>query len=71
MVKVWAIYVDKTGVGDYIVEDMKRGGLPNITDINFTDSSKESTATALKENMRSFVCFACSCVSYVDAIGVE
>jgi len=25
--RVWAIYADKTGVGDYNVEDMERGGL--------------------------------------------
>jgi len=53
---IWAIYADKTGVGDYIVEDMTRGGLNNVTGINFTDSSKESMATALKEKMRQATC---------------
>ena len=36
--KVQAIYCDKTGVGDYIVEDMERSGLRNVTGINFTDT---------------------------------
>ena len=63
---VWALYADKTGVGDYIVEDMQRGGLRNVTGINFTDASKESMATALKEKMRSTVCPKCGWKGYVD-----
>jgi len=68
---VWAIYADKTGVGDYIVEDMERGGLRNITGINFTDASKESMATALKEQMRSAVCPSCGWEGYVDTLDGE
>jgi len=64
---VWAIYADKTGVGDYIVEDMENGGLRNVTGINFTDQSKESMATCLKEQMRSAVCTSCGWKGYVDA----
>jgi hypothetical protein len=55
-----AIYPDKTGVGDYIVEDMIRGGLRNVTGINFTDTSKEAMATALKENMTTVDCPDCN-----------
>ena len=65
---VWAIYADKTGVGDYIVEDMINGGLRNVTGINFTDQSKESMATCLKEQMRSSVCPGCGWEGYVDTL---
>jgi len=65
---VRAIYADKTGVGDYIVEDMEKGGLRNVTGINFTDSSKEAMATALKEKMRSSVCLSCGWKGYVDTL---
>jgi len=68
---VWAIYADKTGVGDYIVEDMERGGLRNVTGVNFTDASKESMATALKEQMRSAVCSRCGWEGYVDTLEGE
>lgn len=54
-----AIYCDKTGVGDYIVEDMIKGGLRAVEGINFTDTSKEAMATALKENMRTADCPVC------------
>ena len=64
---VHAIYADKTGVGDYIVEDMERGGLRNVTGINFTEASKEAMATCLKEQMRSAVCTSCGWKGYVDA----
>ena len=64
---VHAIYADKTGVGDYIVEDMERGGLRNVTGVNFTDASKEAMATCLKEQMRSAVCASCGWRGYVDA----
>jgi phage FluMu gp28-like protein len=68
---VWAIYADKTGVGDYIVEDMERGGLHHVTGINFTDASKESIATALKEKMRRSVCPSCGWEGYVDTLEGE
>ncbi|MBL7167236.1 hypothetical protein ISS40_01055 [Candidatus Bathyarchaeota archaeon] len=61
-----AVYADKTGVGDYIVEDMERGGLRNVTGVNFTDQSKEAMATCLKEKMRSAVCPSCGWRGYVD-----
>jgi hypothetical protein len=56
---VRAIYADKTGVGDYIVEDMMRSGLVNVTGVNFTDTSKEAMATCLREKMRTADCPSC------------
>jgi len=37
---VRSIYADKTGVGDYIVEDVERSGLRNVVGVTFTDTSK-------------------------------
>jgi len=68
---IHAIYADKTGVGDYIVEDMERGGLRNVTGVNFTDASKESMATCLKEQMRSVDCPGCGWTGYVDTLEGE
>jgi len=65
---VAAVYADKTGVGDYIVEDMERGGIRCVTGVNFTVDSKEGMATALKEAMRWAVCPKCGWEGYVDAI---
>ena len=45
------ICVDKTGVGDPIVEDMIRSGIPNVEGISFTEPKKEEIATILKQNM--------------------
>lgn len=50
---IHAVYADITGVGDYIVEDMKRAGITNTTGITFTVASKEEMATILREKMRS------------------
>jgi phage FluMu gp28-like protein len=50
---VRAVYADITGVGDYIVEDMKRSGILNVTGILFTLPSKEEMATILRERMRA------------------
>jgi hypothetical protein len=63
---VRAIYADKTGVGDYIVEDMERSGLRGVTGINFTDTSKEAMATCLRETMRTADCPACGWRSHVE-----
>jgi phage FluMu gp28-like protein len=64
--RVHAIYCDKTGVGDYIVEDMARSGLINVTGINFTDQSKEAMATCLKENMRTADCNKCGWRGFIE-----
>ena len=68
---VRAVYADKTGVGDYIVEDMVRGGLLNVTGVNFTDTSKEAMATALKENMRRADCPSCGWSGYIEDVEGE
>jgi hypothetical protein len=68
---VWAVYANKTGFGDYIVEDMVRGGIRNVTGINFTDASKESIATALKEKIRNSVCPSYGWEGYVDTLEGE
>jgi phage FluMu gp28-like protein len=61
-----SVYADKTGVGDYLVEDMQRGGIRNVEGINFTDQSKEAMATSLKEQMREAVCSRCGWTGYID-----
>lgn len=66
-----AVYADKTGVGDYIFEDMMRGGLLNVTSINFTDTSKEAMATALKENMRRADCPSCGWSGLIEDVDGE
>lgn len=43
--------LDKTGLGDYIVEDTKNSGIPGVEGINFTEPKKEEIATALKQAM--------------------
>jgi len=68
---VRAVYADKTGVGDYIVEDMKRGGIRNVTGVTFTVPAKEQMATALKEQMRQAVCPRCGWTGHVDAVEGE
>ena len=68
---VRAVACDKTGVGDYIVEDMERGGLRNVIGVNFTEQSKEEMATMLKEAMRRAECPACGWRGYVDNLQGE
>ena len=50
---VRAIYADVTGVGNYIVEDMVRSGIQNVTGVTFTVQSKEEMATIMREKMRT------------------
>lgn len=42
---------DISGVGDYIVEDMKNGGIQGVEGIQFTAPQKEKVATILKQKM--------------------
>jgi len=63
---VLVIYADNTGVGEYIVEDMERGGLRNVTGVNFTVPTKEAMATALKEQMRQAECPTCGWSGHVE-----
>ncbi len=50
---VGSVYADVTGVGDYIVEDMQKSGLSNVTGVTFSLQSKEEMATILREKMRA------------------
>jgi len=56
---------------DRIVEDMEKGGLRNVTGVNFTVDSKEQMATALKESMRKATCPTCKWEGYVDTVEGE
>ena len=68
---VYANYVDNTGLGAYIVEDMQRGGIKNVVGINFTVDSKEQIATALKESIRTAFCSQCGWMGYIDTVEGE
>ena len=48
---VYAVYCDVTGVGEYIVEEMQRIGIPNVFGVNFTRQSKEAMAIPFKQAM--------------------
>jgi ribosomal protein L37AE/L43A len=63
---IHTIHADNTGVGDYIVEDMRRGGLRGVEGVNFTEQNKEAMATELKETMRRAVCPTCHWTGHVD-----
>jgi len=45
------VYVDMSGVGDYIVEDMVNAGITEAEGIKFTQPMKEKMATFLKQCM--------------------
>lgn len=45
------IRVDISGVGEYIVEDMKNGGIENVEGVTFTASRKQELASLLKQRM--------------------
>jgi phage FluMu gp28-like protein len=47
-----SVYVDYTGVGVGIVEDMVKSGIQGVTGITFTVNSKEDMANILRERMR-------------------
>ena len=57
--RLTSVNADQTGVGDYIVEDMKRSGVRNVTGVTFTETNKEAMATVLKETMRTAECPSC------------
>ena len=50
---VGSVYADVTGVGDYIVEDMRKSGVSNVTGVTFSLQRKEEMATILREKMRA------------------
>jgi len=64
-----SIRCDATGVGDYIVEDMERSGLRGVQGVVFTQASKESLATALRELMLSAECPNCGWTGTLDTGG--
>jgi len=45
------IRVDVTGVGEYIVEDMKNANIENVEPVTFTVTRKQELATLLKQRM--------------------
>lgn len=45
------IRADITGVGNYIVEDMKNGGIENVEGVNFTHARKQEMASLLRQRM--------------------
>jgi len=45
------VTVDQSGVGDYIVEDMRNAGIHNVEGVTFTLPTKEKLATNLKQRM--------------------
>ena len=63
---VRAVYADKTGVGEYIVEDMTRGGIRKVNGVNFTETSKEAMATCLRENMTKAECPKCGWNGFIE-----
>lgn len=64
-----SVHADQTGVGDYIVEDMKRSGVRNVAGVTFTETAKEAMATALKETMRTAECPACGWTGSLETLG--
>lgn len=65
-IRILQVNCDQTGVGEYIVEDMKRSGIRNVNGTTFTQSTKESMATALKETMRTATCPTCRKTSHIE-----
>ena len=47
------IKVDQTGIGEYVVEDMKKGGIQNVEGVFFSPQRKQEMASQLKEGMMS------------------
>ena len=49
--QVEAVYVDQTGIGEYIVEDMRKNRIPAVKGIVLTMQEKEAIMTFLKQKM--------------------
>ena len=49
--QVEAVYVDQTGIGEYIVEDMKKNGISAVKGVILTMQEKEAIMTFLKQKM--------------------
>ena len=50
--RIWAVYVDKTKHGDYIIQDMEEAGVTNPKGINFTQPTKQEMAQLMKQRMQ-------------------
>ncbi len=48
---IHAVWTDITGVGEYITEDMRNGGIPGVKGVTFTVAEKESLAQVLRDRM--------------------
>jgi len=48
---LYRVSVDQSGVGEYIVEDMVRAGIPNVEGITLTMPKKEEILSYLKQQM--------------------
>jgi phage FluMu gp28-like protein len=48
---VMGVYADRTGVGEYIVEDMERSGIPNLEGVVLTSQAKEEILGYMKQVM--------------------
>lgn len=66
--RVVSVNCDQTGVGEYIVEDMRRAGVRNVCGVTFTEGSKEEMATKLKETMRRVECVECGWSGFVEGV---
>jgi phage FluMu gp28-like protein len=51
--QVQKVLVDQTGVGEYIVEDMQKGGIPNVEGITLTLATKQEILGHLKQLMQN------------------
>jgi hypothetical protein len=49
--KLHGVYVDKTGIGDAIVDELNHLNVPHITGVFFTDTEKENMLNYLKLQM--------------------
>ena len=50
---VFAVHADRTGVGEYIIEDMERSGIPNLEGITLTGPAKEEILGHMKQLMQN------------------
>lgn len=48
-----SVYIDQTGVGSYVVEDMERSGIPNTTGITLTIQKKQEILSVMKQKMQN------------------
>jgi len=49
---IYAVYVDNTRHGDYIIEDMRAAGLGQAEGVHFTQASKQEMAQLLKQRLK-------------------